>query len=144
MFGELSHQKAPWRRDWMKVLFVVAHSNLSAFLCTSVIVVRWIDVLLSSGYKIGVSIWDAVHSHSMDRWVLSGADVMASFDSVVEPVWLLCDEALGCWMPAGVGRFPQASSHSSQGVFDGRFNEAGVSTGHQDRSTVICCWMEQG
>jgi len=96
--------KSPWRRDGMKVRSVVVDSNLSAFRCTSVTVVRWTDVLLSSGYKMGVSIWADVHSHSMGRWALSGADVMASWDGMAETVWLFCDEALGCWMPASVVR----------------------------------------
>jgi len=33
-------------------------------------VVRWV--------QLGVSIWDVVHSHSMDRWALTKADVQAS------------------------------------------------------------------
>ena len=48
--------------------------------------------------RMGVSIWDAVHSQSVDRWVLSGADVKAPWHGVLEAVWLLCDEAqqVGC------------------------------------------------
>jgi len=48
--------------------------------------------------KLGVSIWDVVHFHEMDRWAQSGADVQAPWRGVLETVWLLCDEALqvGC------------------------------------------------
>jgi len=40
-----------------------------------------------------VSIWGAVHLHSMDGWALSGADVQAPWHGVLETVWLHCDEA---------------------------------------------------
>jgi len=50
-----------------KARSLVVHSNLSAFHRTSVFVVRCTDELLSSGYEMGVSICDAVHSHSTDR-----------------------------------------------------------------------------
>jgi len=48
--------------------------------------------------QMGVSIWDAVHLHSMDRWALSGADVQTPWHDVRETVWLLRDEAqqVGC------------------------------------------------
>ena len=48
--------------------------------------------------QMGVSIWDAVHLHSMDGWALSGADVQAPWHGFLEIVWLLCDEAqqVGC------------------------------------------------
>ena len=82
----------------MKVRSLVVHCNHSAFHRTSVIVVRWTDELLNSGYKMGVSIWDAVPYHSMDRWVLSGADVQAPWHGVLETVGLHWDEAqeVGC------------------------------------------------
>ena len=38
----------------------------------------------------------------------------------------------------------QASSHSSQGVVDGRVNETAVSTAVPDRSAIILCWMDHG
>jgi len=43
------------------------------------VVLRWTDELSCGGRRIqmAVSIWDAVHSHSVDRWALSGADVQA-------------------------------------------------------------------
>jgi len=48
--------------------------------------------------QMGVSIWGAVHLHSMDGWALSGADVQAPRHGVLETVWLHCDEAqqVGC------------------------------------------------
>jgi len=48
--------------------------------------------------QMGVSICGAVQQHPMDRWVLSGADVQDPRHSVLETVWLLCDEAqqVGC------------------------------------------------
>jgi len=108
-------------------------------------VVRWNDELLCGGYNWGVSIWDAVHSHSMDRWVLSEADVKAqraqragdsvaplrrnSEDGVEEAVrW--------CRM--------QASSHSSQDVFDGAGSMRGLNTTPSGRSAVLCYWVDQG
>ena len=41
--------------------------------------------------QMGVSIWDAVHSHSMDSelWV----EQMAPWHGVLDTMWLLCDEA---------------------------------------------------
>jgi len=38
----------------------------------------------------------------------------------------------------------QTSSHSSQAVVDDMVNEAGASTMAPGRSTVLCCWMDQG
>ena len=48
--------------------------------------------------QMGVSIWGALNLHSMDRWVLSGADVQASWHGVLKTMWLHCDEAqqVGC------------------------------------------------
>jgi len=45
-----------------------------------------------------VSIWDAVHSHSMGKWAMSRADFQAPQHGVLDTVWLLCDEAqqVGC------------------------------------------------
>ena len=42
---------------------------------------------------MGVSIWDAVHLHLMDKWVLSGAGVRAPWHGMLEAVWPHCDEA---------------------------------------------------
>ena len=73
----------------------------------SIIVVRWAVVWQ---VQMGVSIWDAVHSHSQDRWVLSGADVQAPWHGVLETVRLLFWWSSAGWMPlrikslsAGVG-----------------------------------------
>jgi len=48
--------------------------------------------------QTGVSIWGAMHLHSMDGWALSGADVQAPWHGILEIVWLHCDEAeqVGC------------------------------------------------
>jgi len=65
---------------------------------------NWWDVVRL--VQMDVSIWGAVHLHSMDGWALSGADVQAPWHSVLETVWLHCDEAQevgclrgleGCW-----------------------------------------------
>jgi len=54
---------------------------------------------------MGVPIWGAVDSHSMDTWVLSGADVQTPWHGVLETVWLHCDEAQQVGgVCAGVGR----------------------------------------
>jgi len=43
--------------------------------------------------QMGVSIWGAVHLHSMDGWALSsGAGVQAPWHGVLEIVWLDCDK----------------------------------------------------
>jgi len=57
---------------------------------------NWWDVVRR--VQMGVSIWGAVCVHSMDGWALSGADVQAPEHSVLETVWLHCDEAqqIGC------------------------------------------------
>jgi len=54
--------------------------------------------------QMDVSIWDAVHSHSMDKWALSRADVQAPRHDVIKTAWLLCDEAqqVGCLREQGV------------------------------------------
>ena len=48
--------------------------------------------------QMGVSIWGAVHLHSMDGWALSGAGIQARWHGVLGVVWLHCDEAqrVGC------------------------------------------------
>jgi len=43
--------------------------------------------------QMGVSIWDALHSHPMGRWALSGSDVQAPWEGELETVWLLCNKA---------------------------------------------------
>ena len=68
---------------------------------------NWWDVVRR--VQMGVSIWGAVGLHSMDGWVLSGADVQAPQHGVLETVWLRCDEAQQViWLPgrlsAGVAR----------------------------------------
>ena len=42
--------------------------------------------------QMGVSIWGAVHLHSMDGWVLSGEGAQAPWHDVLQTVWLHCDE----------------------------------------------------
>jgi len=59
--------------------------------CTSV-VLRSTNELFLRWVQLDVSVWKTVHSHSVDRWALSGADVQAPY-SVLEIMWLLCDEA---------------------------------------------------
>ena len=58
--------------------------------------ISWWDVLRR--VQTGVSIWDAMHSHSVDGWALIGAGVQAPWHSVLWIVWLLCDKAqkVGC------------------------------------------------
>jgi len=68
-------------RGWKYSL--VVNPNLSAFHRDSVIVVRWTHELLSTGYKMGVSIWDAGHAQSIDRRALSGGDVKNPWDGVL-------------------------------------------------------------
>ena len=75
----------------MKVRSLVVLSNLSAFhpllfLSSDKLMSCW-----AAGMK-WVSIWDAVHSHSMDRRALSGADVKVPWDAVLETLWLHCNE----------------------------------------------------
>jgi len=78
---------------------------MTKLLRTYVVVVRKTIELLCvnkknywGGYKMDVSIWGAVHLHSIDGWALSGADVQAPWPAVLEIVWLHCDEAqqVGC------------------------------------------------
>ena len=58
--------------------------------------INWWDAVWRA--RIGVSIWGAERLHSVDGWALSGADVQAPWHSVLETVWLHCDEAqeVGC------------------------------------------------
>ena len=104
------------------------------------IAVRWAEM--------GVSTWDAVHLHLMSRWAaLSGADVQAPWHGVLEIVWFHCDETqVGCLRGLEGCRWcrTQASSHNLQGVVDGGFNEAGMSTAAPNRNAVLCGRMVQG
>jgi len=60
---------------------------------------------------MGVSISDAVHSHSMDRWALSGAGVKAPWDSMLETVWLHRGEAQQVGMPSRIRRLSACVRH---------------------------------
>ena len=60
---------------------------------------------------MGVSISDAMHSHSMDRWVLSGASVKAPWDSMLETVLLHHNEAQQVGMPSRIGRLSTCVGH---------------------------------
>jgi len=98
--------------------------------------------------QMGVSIWGAVHLHSMDRWALSGAGVYAPCRGLLETVWLHCDElsrldACEDWKVVRWCR-TQASSHNSQGVVNSEVNKAGVITATPDRRAVFSDWMHQG
>ena len=42
---------------------------------------------------MGVSIWEIMHSHPVDKWALSGAGVQAPWQDVLEEVELHWDEA---------------------------------------------------
>ena len=53
--------------------------------------------------QLGVLIWHAVHSHPVNRWALSGADVQAPWHSVLETIRFLRD-ARAWRLSAGVGR----------------------------------------
>ena len=114
---------------------------------TYVVVVKWTNEILCGGYKLGVSIWGTVRLHWMDGWALSRADAQAPWHGTLETVWLHCDETqqVGCLKNWKVVRWcrTQACSHCLQGVVDGGFDEAGMSTAAPDRSTVLCSWMHQ-
>ena len=59
---------------------------------TSVVVVRWTGEMFAAGrLQMGVPIWGAVHSHSMDKWAQSGAGVQTPWHGVLEIVGLHCD-----------------------------------------------------
>jgi len=79
--------------------------------------------------QMGVSIWDAVHSHSVDRWVLSGTSVEApctacqrkrnSFAAKLRRLDACENRKIVRWFRT------QASSHNSQGAVDAvEVNEA--------------------
>ena len=75
--------------------------------------------------------------------MLSGADVQAPWDGVLEIVWLHCDESQQVGCLRGLGKVvrwcrTQASIHNSQGVVDDGVDEVGMSTAATDRSTVLC------
>ena len=107
---------------------------------------NWWDVVLRE--QMGVSIWDAVHLHSMDGWALSGADVQAPWHGVLETVWLHCDEArqVGClrWLEGcplvwDAGIQSQLARRRWWGV-----DKAIMSNAAPDRRAVLCGWMDQG
>ena len=122
---------------------------------TYAIVVRWNDELLCGGLlcgqtpQIGVSILDAVYSHSVNRWGLSEAGVQAPWYryGVLETVWLLCDEAqkVGCLL--GWERCPLVEDAGIQSQFArrrwGRVNETGMSPAAPDSSAVSCSWIDR-
>jgi len=63
--------------------------------------------------QTSVSIWDVVHSHLVDRWVLSEADCQVPWHSMLELAWLLCDEAhqVGCGLSASIERMHSITAH---------------------------------
>jgi len=86
---------------------------------------------------MSVSIWGAVRLHSMDRWVLSGAGVQAPWHGVLETLFFATKlSRLDASANRKVVRWcrTQVSSHTSQGVLDGRANEGCVSTVASERS----------
>jgi len=98
--------------------------------------------------RMVVSIWGAVHLHSMYRWALIGAGVQASKQGVLETVLFHCNEAqqVGClreWEGCLLWCRTQAYSHNLQGVIS-RVSKTGVSTAALDRSRVFCGWIDQG
>ena len=58
--------------------------------------------------QMGVSIWGAMHLHSMDGWALSGGDVQAPWHGVLESVAPLRRGSAG-WMLARIGRLSAGS-----------------------------------
>ena len=78
---------------------------------------------------------------------MSVADVQDRWHRVLEVVWHHCNKAqqVACedWKVVRWCR-TLASSHNSQGVVDGRVNEAGMSTAAPTRSAVLCSQMDQG
>jgi len=50
---------------------------------------NWWDVVRQ--VQMGVSIWGAMHLHSMDRWALSGVDVQAPWRGMLGTMWLHCE-----------------------------------------------------
>ena len=106
----------------------------------------WWDVVRR--VRMGVSIWGALQQHSMDGWALSAEGVQAPSHGVLETVWLHWTklsrlDACENWKVVHWCR-TQASSHNSQGVFDGGVNEAGMGTAAPDKRAVPCGWMHQG
>ena len=89
---------------------------------------------------MSVSIWDAVHSHSVDRWALSGADVQAPWHGARDSVAPLRRNSAG-WMPATIGRFPLVENAGTQPPFARRRwwqgEWAGVSSATPDRSRYV-------
>ena len=129
----------------MKVWSLVVFSNHSAFHWWprvrhfSCCQMNWWVV---TQLQMVVSIFDAMHSHLVDRWKLSETDIQAPWHSVLETVWLHCDKAQrldACenWKVVRWCR-TQASGHNLQDVVDGRVSEAGMSTAApwQERSTL--------
>ena len=58
----------------------------------------------------GCAIWGAVRLHSMDGWVLSGADVQAPWHGLRDSVAPLRRSSAG-WMPARIGRLSAGVGH---------------------------------
>ena len=76
---------------------------------------NWWDVVRQ--VQMGVSIWGAVHLHSIDGWALSGAGVQAPWHGVLEIVWLLCDEAQQAGCLRGLEGCPLVSDADIQSQF---------------------------
>ena len=80
--------------------------------------------------QMSVSIWDAVNSHSMARWALSGADTQAPYGTAC---WRQCGlrQSSAGWMPARMAR-----------LFAGVRRHPG--TVRKAWFAVLCSWMDQG
>jgi len=91
---------------------------------------------------MGVSIWGAVHLHSMDGWALSGEGVQAPWHGALETVWLHCDEAQQVGNLRGLEGCPMVQDAGIQSQFARRRCWRGRWSGYkhcgtkQERSTL--------
>jgi len=84
----------------------------------------------------------------MDRRVLSGAGVQAPWNGVLETVCSIATKLsrLDACEDGNVARWCRtpASSHNSQGVFEGGDNKTDMSIATPDRRAVFCGLRHQG
>jgi len=82
-----------WTELWIHQIFYLSsgsRQNAQLQNSNSGCQMKWWVVVRQA--QMAVSIWD-VYSHSLDRWVLSGTNAQAPCHSVLETVWLFCNEA---------------------------------------------------
>ena len=103
---------------------------------------NWWDVVRR--VQMGVSIWGAVHLHSMDGWALSGGDVQAPWHDTLEAVWLHCNEAQQVGCPRGLEGCLLVKDTGIQSQFARRSWWPSRWGGYEHRIAVLCGWMDQG